>query len=85
MGYVDSLGVRQPTYHIYAMRDYLKRMAYLFQEPVTAHRRSLPTRGCFDDTVSFICRCVCHWGASLLQRSGLERRRPAVVHGNDAA
>jgi hypothetical protein len=32
MGYVDSLGVRQPTYHIYAMRDYLKRMAYLFQE-----------------------------------------------------
>lgn len=32
MGYVNSLGVRQPTYHIYAMRDYFKRMAYLFQE-----------------------------------------------------
>ncbi len=32
MGYVDSQGVRQPTYQIYAMRNYFKRMAYLFQK-----------------------------------------------------
>lgn len=31
MGYADSKGVRQPTYQIYSMRNYFKRMAYLFQ------------------------------------------------------
>ncbi len=32
MGFTNSKGERVPTYQIYAMRDYFKRMAYLFQE-----------------------------------------------------
>ena len=32
MGYVDHLGRRQPTYALYATRDFYKRLAYLFQE-----------------------------------------------------
>jgi hypothetical protein len=32
MGFVNSKGERVPTYQIYAMRDYFKRMAYLFQK-----------------------------------------------------
>ena len=31
-GYTDSKGARHVTYQIYAMRDYFKRMAYLFQK-----------------------------------------------------
>ena len=32
MGFTNSKGERVPTYQIYAMRDYFKRMAYLFQK-----------------------------------------------------
>ena len=32
MGFTDSQGIRQPTYQIYAMRDYYKRLTYLFQQ-----------------------------------------------------
>jgi hypothetical protein len=32
MGYTDSAGQRHVTYQIYAMRDYFKRMDYLFQK-----------------------------------------------------
>lgn len=31
-GYTDSNGVRHVTYQLYAMRDYFKRMAYLFEK-----------------------------------------------------
>jgi hypothetical protein len=32
MGFTNGKGERVPTYQIYAMRDYFKRMAYLFQK-----------------------------------------------------
>ncbi len=31
-GYTDAQGIRQPTWPIYATRDYFKRLAYLFQK-----------------------------------------------------